>query len=404
MKKKLLALLLLVPILLIPIISCEGDALGGLSELMESFGKNSLIKGKIVVPDTSQGAKATEAMSDLAKLDKTDEGYADAYTAAVEEIRKATEEALASKNSAKAKAFVEEMQKPRAEGAGLPTKVEDAKGKLESETGIELEIETEGDLLAAILLVDLMDAVEAAEDDWEDASEEDILKFVGEASQVIDVVKTVSPVNGVKLDDILDELLGGDLAALFGGSKGVSRDGEGSDPVDPVTEALGMVKPIIDTIIKGIGIDSNNKINSQGLKRMIGSFTIINYSYERIADSLPEPDDEEKVAALIGKVKFTLTDIVNYIFSVVFAKADGIIGYVTDDKADFEDLINTYIEWNDGNQDAFDELEGLLDGDADLFEIVLSESLETLNKLLPFASSKDMIENLLAEMQDGNRE
>ena len=389
MKKKLLALLLLVPILLIPIISCEGDALGGLSDFMGTFGTNTLVESGIVVPDTSQGAEATKAMSGLAELKKTDEGYEEAYTAAVDEIKKATEEALASKNSAKAKAFVEEMQKPRAEGAGLPTKVEDAKGKLESETGIELEIETEGDLPAAILLVDLMDTVEAAGDDWEDASEEDILKFVGEASQVIDIVKTVSPVNGVKLDDILEELLGGDLAALFRSSKGVSREGEESDPIE---EALGMVKPIIDTIIKGIGIDSNNKINSQGLKRMIGSFTIINYSYERIADSLPEPDDEEKVAALIGKVKFTLTDIVNYIFSVVFAKAD------------FEDLINTYIEWNDGNQDAFDELEGLLDGDADLFEIVLSESLETLNKLLPFASSKDMIENLLAEMQDGNRE
>jgi len=401
MKKKLLALLLLVPILLIPIISCEGDALGGLSDFMGTFGTNTLVESGIVVPDTSQGAEATKAMSGLAELKKTDEGYEEAYTAAVDEIKKATEEALASKNSAKAKAFVEEMQKPRAEGAGLPTKVEDAKGKLESETGIELEIETEGDLLAAILLVDLMDAVEAAGDDWEDASEEDILKFVGEASQVIDIVKTVSPVNGVKLDDILEELLGGDLAALFRSSKGVSREGEESDPIE---EALGMVKPIIDTIIKGIGKDSNNKINSQGLKRMIGSFTIIKYSYDQIAASLPEPEDDEKVGALKGKVKFTITDIVNYIFSVVFAKADKIIEEATNGAADFEYLINAYIAWDGGDDDAFDELGGLFDGDADLFEITLSESLATLEKLLPFTSSKDMIENLLDEFKSGNGE
>src|SRR5690554_4104678 len=109
MKKKLLALLLLVPILLIPIISCEGDALGGLSDFMKTFGTNTLVKSGIVVPDTSQGAEATKAMSGLAELKETDEGYEEAYIAAVDEIKKATEEALASKNSAKAKAFVEEM-------------------------------------------------------------------------------------------------------------------------------------------------------------------------------------------------------------------------------------------------------------------------------------------------------
>ncbi len=402
MKKKLLALLLLVPILLIPIISCEGDALSGLSDLMGNFGKNSLIEGGAVVIDTSQGAKATGAMSGLADLEETDEDYADAYAAGVQEIKDTVNEALASKGSAKAKAFVEEMKKPKE--SETPDKVEKAITAIKDPDeglGVEIVIETEGDLLAAILLVDLMDTVEAAEDDWEDASEEDILKFVGEASQVIDVVKTVSPVNGVKLDNILEELLGGDLAALFRSSRGVSREGGESDPVE---EALGIVKPIIDTIIKGIGTDINNNINSQDLKRMIGSFTIIKYSYDQIAASLPKPDEEERIKELEGKVKFTLTDIVNYIFSVVFAKADNIIGEATGKKADFEDLINAYIAWDGGDDDAFDELEGLFDGDADLFEITLFESLATLEKLLPFTSSKDMIENLLDELKSGNGE
>lgn len=378
MKKKLLALLLLVPILLIPIISCEGDALGGLSELMESFGKNSLIKGKIVVPDTSQGAKATEAMSDLAKLDKTDEGYADAYTAAVEEIRKATEEALASKNSAKAKAFVDKMQTALEEDAPKPEKVEEkvqelAKDPEHGGLGIDIVIETEGDLLAVILLVDLFEKEEDLEN-WDlDEDEDKIYEFINEAIQVIDIVKTVSPVNGIKIDDILGDLL---IQFMGGGSEGdgedksVSRDGG-------VGEALAMVKPILDSVIKAIGVEENGKINDDNLKRMVSSFAIMRSSYEKLANALEKGSTDKKLS---------LSDIVNYLLSVVFTEADGIIKDATSSDGDgktFKDLIEAYIEWDEtGNDNVFADFSGLFgDGDADLFKGSLEKAYDVLKVL-----------------------
>ncbi len=218
MKKKLLVLLLIVPILLIPILSCEGDVLGSLSELMGKMGTNSLVEGGVVVIDTSQGAKASGSMSALADLEEEDEGYEDAYKDAVKDIKDAATEALASKGSTKANAFVNEMQKPLEEDAPKPQKVTEAVDELKKDPddgglGIEIVIETEGDLLAAILLVDLMEKATDTETDWDTATEEEIMEFVSEALQVIDIVKTVSPVNGVKIDDILGTDLIKDLLA-----------------------------------------------------------------------------------------------------------------------------------------------------------------------------------------------
>jgi len=218
-----------VPILLIPILSCEGDVLGSLSELMGKMGTNSLVEGGVVVIDTSQGAKASGSMSALADLKEEDEGYEDAYKDAVKDIKDAATEALASKGSTKAKAFVEDMKKPLSDDTTVPTKVETAVEDLNTQLGLDFEIETEGDLLAAVLLVDLM---YKAKDGWEGASEEEIMEFVSEALQVIDIVQTVSPVNGVKIDDILGELLGGDLSGLFRSRHGISRDGDLEEEID----------------------------------------------------------------------------------------------------------------------------------------------------------------------------
>lgn len=270
MKKKLLALLLLVPILLIPIISCEGDALGGLSDLMGTFGTNTLIESGIVVIDTSHGAKTAEAMSGLAE--------ADDYDAAVQAIRDMADEALASKGSAKANAFVEEMKEEKK--SETPQAVKDVLDDL----GIDEDIlETEGDLLAAVLLTDLVGKA----DDLGAATEEEILEFVSEALQVIDIVKTVSPVSGIKIDDILGDILaGGDFGDLFRG-RGASRDGE-----DEIEQALGMVKPLLDAVIREIEKDSNGHVKDKGLKRMISSFAMMRTSYEKLAPHLESSGEE----------------------------------------------------------------------------------------------------------------
>ncbi len=366
MKKKLLALLLLVPILLIPIISCEGDALGGLSDLMGTFGTNSLIESGIVVIDTSHGAKTAEAMSGLAE--------ADDYDAAVQAIRDMADEALASKGSAKANAFVEEMKKEKE--SETPQAVKDVLDDL----GIDEDIlETEGDLLAAVLLTDLVGKA----DDLGAATEEEILEFVSEALQVIDIVKTVSPVSGIKIDDILGDILaGGDFGDLFRG-RGASRDGE-----DEIEQALGMVKPLLDAVIREIEKDSNGHVKDKGLKRMISSFAMMRTSYEKLAPHLESSGEE-----------LELTDIFNYILSVIFTEAEGLIKTATGNTLGFRDLINAYIDWDNGTENAFKPFEDLFeeDGDDNLMNNTLERAETTLLLLLDATPGGELIKELFEE-------
>lgn len=395
MKKKLLALLLLVPILLIPILSCEGDILGSLSDLMGTMGTNSLIEGGAVVIDTSHGGAAAEKMSGLADAEDDD-----AYSAAVEEIKDVVKEALASKGSTKAKAFVEDMKKPLAEDAQKPDKVlqvvqELGKDPEEGGLGFEIEIETEGDLLAAILLVDLM---EKAKDDWEGASEEEIMEFVSEALQVIDIVQTVSPVNGVKIDDILGELLGGDLSELFRSRHGISRDG---DPEEEIDKALGMLRPILDPIIRAIGKNESGGISQKGLNKMIFNFKIIRQSFDDMADALKGIDPET------SDIEFSLTDFVNYALSVVFTEANGVIDLMTESKATFADLINIYIDWADGKEIDFENYAALFSGGDDeegatLVDNILDKVLGTLEILAPFSNDQWIFELLQNIEDDGD--
>ncbi len=388
MKKKLLALLLLVPILLIPIISCEDGALDGLSEFMGSFGKNSLVEAGAIVIDTSHGGEATKKMSGLAEAEDEE-----AYSAAVEEIKDVVKEALTSKGSTKAKAFVEDMKKPLAEDAEVPQKVEDAVEELETQLVLDFEIETEGDLLAAVLLVDLM---EKAKDDWDDATDEEIMEFVGEALQVIDIVQTVSPVNGVKIDDILGELLGGDLSELFRSRKGSSRDGDAEEEID---KALGIIKPILDPVIRAIGKDEHGKISQNGLNKMIFNFKIIRQSFDDMANAL------KGVNPQTSDVELSLTDFVNYMLSVVFTEANGVIKLMTDE-ATFADLINVYIDWADGKDFDFEDYADLFGGGDDeegatLVEAILDKALATLEILVPFSNDQWILE-LLQNLDDDN--
>ncbi len=387
MKKKLLALLLLVPILLIPIISCEGDALSGLSDLMGNFGKNSLVEGGAVVIDTSHGPETANKMSKLAELGEGE------YDDAVDEIKEVVKEALASKGSTKAKAFVEEMEKLLPEDTEVPDKVGTKVEALETELGIEFEIETEGDLLAAVLLVDLM---ARAEDDWEAATEEEIIDFVSEALQVIDIVQTVSPVNGVKIDDILGELLGGDLSELFGSSSGISRNGV---PQEEIDKALGMLRPILDPIIRAIGKDGD-KINQKGLDRIIFNFKVMRQSFEDIAKALEKGEIDKK------KVEFTLTDFVNYGLSVVFTEANGVIKLMTDEDLKFADLINIYIDWTNDKEIDFETILALFDGGneeegAPLVEAILDKVLGTLEVPVPYSNDQWILE-LLDDIENDN--
>ncbi len=378
MKKKLLALLLLVPILLIPIISCEGDALSGLSELMGTFGTNTL--AGVIEIDTSHADKASAAMSGL--------GDAEDYSAAVQEIKNIANEALATPGSTKADAFVKKMSEPK--GSEPPQPVEEALQALESSAGVEFEIETEGDLLAAVLLTDL---VGKAEDLGDSPTKEEALEFVSDALQVIGIVKTVSPVNGIKIDDMIEDLFGDlsgdfDLGALFR-SRSASRSDDG------IGEALGIIKPLLDSIVNAIEKDSNGKIKEAGLKRMVSSFAIIRISYEELAPLLAATDKQLK-----------LYDILNYFFSVIFTKADTLIE-TAGSGLTFKGLIDAYIEWDkSGDSDALESFGALFDdgenNSNNLIKNVLKEAKETLLLLLDATkgSVSNQMKTMIEELED----
>jgi len=388
MKKKFLALILLVPILLIPILSCDGDILGSLSELMGTMGTNSLIEGGVVVIDTSQGERASESMSTLADLEETDPGYDDAYDAEVDKIKKATEEALASKESAKAKKFVDDLKNEPKAKEDAPKKVQDKLDELasteEGGLGIEIIIETEGDLLAAVLLTELIDHIPGS-----GATPDDVLVFISDAKQVIDIVRTVSPVNGITIDSILRGFLEGSGFEDFfiKSARAISRDGE-----NPIEKALGIIKPVIDSIIKEIGVEEGI-INLAGLKRMISSFAVMKLSYENIAPLLEGSGQQLKLA-----------DIVNYALSVVFTEADKLIkDFTKKDGLGFKDLINAYIAWDDGDDTAFNELAALFgggEGDPTLIEAALFGVLDTLESLLEVTPGAEKIQELLDQMKE----
>ena len=237
MRKHILALLLLVPILLIPLVSCDGDVLGSLSDFMGKAGGNALLESGTVVVDTSQGAAIGDAAGALAGLklaeDATPEeeaAYEAAYKAEVEKIQDALADALAAPDGTKATKLKEDMGKTTT--TQPPKKVSDKIDEIKTELGITIETETQGDLIAAILMVEAVekgDKIASALDNADpadDPTDEELLEFISEALQVVEIVRTVSPANAISLDDLISDLIGDDdlMNDLLGRSRATSRD------------------------------------------------------------------------------------------------------------------------------------------------------------------------------------
>ncbi|MFA6821049.1 MAG: hypothetical protein WCR26_02465, partial [Sphaerochaetaceae bacterium] len=88
----------------------------------------------------------------------------------------------------------------------------------------------------------------------------------------------------------------------------------------------------------------------------------------------------------------------------VFTEADKLIKAFTEkDDLGFADLINAYIAWDGGNEEAFNELGALFEGsegDPTLIEAALFGALDTLELLLDATPGTDLIKDLLAKMQE----
>jgi hypothetical protein len=95
MRRKLLALLI-VPIVLVAFISCEGDIFGTISNFMEATSSNVLVEGGIATVDNSQVDAVGDSITGILALDESDPDYDAAFDAEVESTKEELAEVLES--------------------------------------------------------------------------------------------------------------------------------------------------------------------------------------------------------------------------------------------------------------------------------------------------------------------
>jgi len=331
---------LLVPILLLAIVSCDGDIFGTLSDFMGQTGTNIYAENGLVTIDTSQGAAVVDATSNLSAIDTTTtEGEAE-YEAEVEAVKTEITEALLSPQ--KTEALKEELTKPLT--TTVPAKVTDAVADIETDLGITIgDPVTEGDLVTLVLLVEVYEKAQALEtvlakdpDTLTPEEKSDLDAFVSDALQVVEMVNTLSATGSISLDDMLTSLIDDPdlLDQLLGRSSTGSRDVARVEG-ETVDDAMTFIEPIFNTVINAIGKDEFGDIDSENLAQAINNFRMIRLSYEQLAPALVGSD-----------VELELTDVINYVLSVVFTEADAFLGSVAVLPAiTFEQAINDVIDW-----------------------------------------------------------
>ncbi len=296
MRKKLLVLLL-VPLVLFTVVSCEGDVFTAISDYMGMTQGNVLIENEIVTLDTSQVDTVTTVVTSMVT------GTSAPSSEEIEELHGVLNTVLASPQ--KTDALKEEMQKP-AEGVTNETKdrLEDYLPK--DEHGNVVDDLTQGDILAAELVAAFMDKVNAIDfDDPDlDIDDEERSALISEALQIIEVVKAISPVGALSIDSIVSGFLD-DLFASRATGRGLS-----AEEAAEIEEVMGYVRPIANSLIDAIGTDELGKVNLSGLRTLINSFSIIRVSYENMAPAI-----------IPGVTTMELNDLINYALSVAFTES-----------------------------------------------------------------------------------
>ena len=405
MRKKMI-LLLIIPIILIAIVSCDLDSL---SDFMGSMGGNVYSDLGLVEIDTSQGAAVSGAMGqvtsmpEVPKVEEDDDDYDDyieyveAYKEQVEKMLDSFSDAMQSEQ--KKEALKKDMAKPKS--GEVPTRAQDLIDELNGKSGLNIstdDIETEGDLAAILLITEFYDKVKDVDSD-DDFDMDDALEAVSEALEILEIIDTISPTGSILIDDILEELFGDSdlMEQLFRGSRSSSRssrDGDGDD-IDP----MAIIEPIFKTIINGIGKDSNGDINAKELKRAIVNYGIMRATYEKMAPLLEKS----------GKTT-DLGDIINYMISVVFTEADAFFKSIDDEK-DFEGAINAIIEWlEDENRgdyrdyfgDEFDWNKAFEDFTENEARFEEDGTIATTIRLLAKADSESFFDDALIDEMFGN--
>jgi hypothetical protein len=304
--RKSLLVLLLIPLVLFTVVSCEGDVFTAISDYMGMTQGNVLIENDIVTLDTSQVDTVTTTVTTLGS------GTTDPSEEEIEDLQEVLDTVLASPQ--KTEALKEEMQTP----ADVTQETEDRLEEFlpKDELGNVVDDLTQGDILAAELVAAFMDDVtdDGTGDpiDFTALTDEEKDVLISEALQVIEVVKAISPVGAVSIDNIVSGFLD-DLFASRATERGLVDEGLTAEQAAEIEEVMVYVRPIANSLIDAIGTTGegdDREILLSGLRTLINSFSIMRVSYENMAPAI-----------IPGVTTMELNELINYALSVAFTEA-----------------------------------------------------------------------------------
>ena len=303
MRKKFM-LLIIASIMIVTFVSCEGDIFQSISDFMGGTSTNVLIDGEIVSVPTGNIENLSETLGGTTTADVTDEQ--------VDAVRDSVEQILASQGETEA--AKELLEEPAGD---VPDDVEQAMLDLEAELGLEpgdLEVETKGDLAAAILLADLKKKQDALPADPTPEEKETLVK---EAKVVVEFVKKVSGVGEIDVTTALTELLE-DLMNRSAMRRMVSRfeEGDGISQQD----VIDYVKPLFNMYFKVIDTDKDGEATSTEVTNIAIQYAKLRKAYETMAIGLAREEGE-----VVTQEETKYSDLINYLSAVIISANNQLI-------------------------------------------------------------------------------
>lgn len=201
MKRRKLAFLI-VPIILLAFVSCEGDIFGTISDFMGQTGENVLVSGGLVGVNTQQVDAVSQSVSTMA--DENGDPDPEKVTQVKEDLKNVLDspKKIEALKTDLAKDISGESQTTTA--GKLETQLDGIKADLGiDDADLDFKIKTEADLLVATLIVDIANNFGDLDEDDEDQ----LIALASEALFVVEVIKAVSPTGMVDLDDAVNDLL-----------------------------------------------------------------------------------------------------------------------------------------------------------------------------------------------------
>ena len=323
--RKVMLLLLLVPVLMFTIVSCEGDILSTISGWMGETQGNVLIENGLVTVDTAEVDTITTTVTDVIVGSGADAPSDEA----MDELQGNLAEVLNSEQ--KAEVLIEEMAKPAVDvPPATITRLEEFLPQ--DENGAVLDNLTQGDLLVAELIAGVMNDPVAqallADPDDPTITDEQKDKLLSDALQAIEVIKQISSVGVLSIDSIISELLGDFLSRAVG-----SREFTGPTPSE-MNEYWGYAEPVIQDILDKAGtiVDGDvETINPAGLATLTSNYQNMRGAYQT------------SVLTMTPNTVFELSDLIDYALSVVFTEASIFAG--DEENLSLELVINELIPY-----------------------------------------------------------